>query len=80
MYVCKLFKGKELSVVFGLLLSMARGGSIINYYSMLPLYNWVASDQKTRQQVLGISLMYGKLHFFLQFLVSEVSYVEAGMD
>ena len=34
------FKGKELNMVFGLQLSIARIGSTVNFYVMVPLYNF----------------------------------------
>lgn len=58
LYTVSLFRGKELYVVFALHLSMARGGSIMNHYSMIPIYNWV-SDNHDSNKVLGVTLMYG---------------------
>ncbi|XP_069939340.1 lysosomal dipeptide transporter MFSD1 isoform X1 [Cherax quadricarinatus] len=55
-YTVSWFKGKELNTVFGLLLSMARVGSTVNFLVMVPLYDWVGTFAQGHKQ-LGISLM-----------------------
>ena len=39
-YAVSWFKGKELNMVFGFQLSIARVGSTLNFISMAPLYAW----------------------------------------
>ncbi|XP_034471718.1 major facilitator superfamily domain-containing protein 1 isoform X1 [Drosophila innubila] len=41
-YAVLWFKGKELNMVFGLQLSVARFGSTVNFWSMQPLYGYVS--------------------------------------
>ncbi|XP_042237106.1 major facilitator superfamily domain-containing protein 1-like isoform X2 [Homarus americanus] len=55
-YTVSWFKGKELNTVFGLLLSMARVGSTVNFLTMIPIYNWV-NNFADGYRTLGISLM-----------------------
>ncbi|XP_045610044.2 lysosomal dipeptide transporter MFSD1 isoform X1 [Procambarus clarkii] len=55
-YTVSWFKGKELNTVFGLLLSMARIGSTVNFLIMVPLYDWVGTFTQGYKQ-LGVSLM-----------------------
>ncbi|XP_071529580.1 lysosomal dipeptide transporter MFSD1-like isoform X2 [Panulirus ornatus] len=56
-YTVSWFKGKELNTVFGLLLSMARVGSTVNFLVMVPLYDWV-DGYADGPEALGISLMF----------------------
>ena len=39
-YAVSWFKGKELNMVFGFQLSIARVGSTLNFISMAPIYAW----------------------------------------
>ena len=39
-YAVSCFKGKELNMVFGFQLSVARVGSTLNFISMAPFFNW----------------------------------------
>ena len=60
-YVVKWFSGRELSLVFGVLLSIARVGSTANMNSMGPLFHYLADEcpwtaRMSGQQVLGITL------------------------
>ncbi|KAA0201581.1 hypothetical protein HAZT_HAZT003892 [Hyalella azteca] len=54
-YTVSWFKGKELNTVFGLMLSMARVGSTVNFLVMEPIYNWVDQTQDGHV-TLGITL------------------------
>ncbi|XP_061431290.1 major facilitator superfamily domain-containing protein 1 isoform X1 [Lethenteron reissneri] len=56
-YAVNWFKGKELNLVFGLQLSMARLGSTVNMNVMGILYNKVAQTYGSGHSCLGISLM-----------------------
>lgn len=56
-YAVSWFKGKELNTVFGLQLSMARVGSTVNFWSMVPLYNWVQTFSDG-YRALGYSLLF----------------------
>lgn len=54
-YAVLWFREKELNLVFGLQLSMARIGSTVNMNLMEPLYNWI--DTKVdHEKTLGVSL------------------------
>ena len=41
-YAVSWFKGKELNMVFGFQLSVARVGSTVNFLTMGPLFAWIA--------------------------------------
>uniref|UniRef100_A0A8C7UIS8 Lysosomal dipeptide transporter MFSD1 n=1 Tax=Oncorhynchus mykiss TaxID=8022 RepID=A0A8C7UIS8_ONCMY len=61
-YAVNWFKGKELNLVFGLQLSMARLGSTVNMNIMGWVYNRVADlVGSTGHTTLGVSLMIGEL-------------------
>ncbi|KAK4314036.1 hypothetical protein Pmani_014655 [Petrolisthes manimaculis] len=55
-YTVSWFKGKELNTVFGLLLSVARVGSGVNFLGMGPLYEWV-NTFSDGYKTLGIALL-----------------------
>ena len=62
MRAVKWFKGKELSMVFGLQLSIARAGSTINFNVMQPLYDWLHTSQGySGHKCLGIAFMIASL-------------------
>lgn len=60
-YAVLWFKEKELNIVFGLQLSMARVGSTVNMNVMEPLYNWINDQVGDRSKTLGISLFVAAL-------------------
>lgn len=51
-YAVSWFKGKELNMVFGFQLSVARMGSTVNFLTMGPLYSWIR-NQTIHQMNLG---------------------------
>ncbi|XP_048520877.1 major facilitator superfamily domain-containing protein 1 isoform X1 [Dendroctonus ponderosae] len=55
-YAVLWFKGKELNMVFGLQMSIARMGSTVNFWLMEPIYQWV-STSSTGTKILGLSLL-----------------------
>ena len=64
-YAAAWFKGKELNMVFGLQLSMARIGSTINMNVMPPVYRMMATQFKESYlegyKTLGYTLLFGLL-------------------
>ena len=64
-YTVSWFKGRELNTVFGLMLSMARIGSTVNFLSMEPIYNWVATFSEG-YTTLGLSLVIGEMALLLR--------------
>ena len=58
-YAVVWFKGKELNMVFGFQLSVARAGSTINFLIMERLYRYI-SRYYSGYQCLGIALLIGK--------------------
>lgn len=57
-YAVVWFKGKGLNMVFGFQMSVARGGSTINFLLMEPLYRYI-SKYYSGYQCLGITLFIG---------------------
>lgn len=55
-YAVLWFKGKELNMVFGLQLSVARFGSTVNFWVMQPIYNYVYDLHQTLPP-LGVVLL-----------------------
>lgn len=55
-YAVLWFKGKELNMVFGLQLSVARFGSTVNFWVMQPIYTYVATFYKNHN-ALGVVLL-----------------------
>ncbi|XP_067944720.1 lysosomal dipeptide transporter MFSD1-like [Watersipora subatra] len=62
-YAVGWFKGKELNMVFGLQLSLARIGSTVNMNVMQPLYDAIYKSDSDREthETLGITLYLGML-------------------
>ncbi|KAJ0022022.1 hypothetical protein NQD34_009512 [Periophthalmus magnuspinnatus] len=60
-YAVNWFKGKELNLVFGLQLSMARLGSTVNMNIMGSVYNKVGQSFAAGHTTLGVSLMIAAL-------------------
>jgi len=54
-YAVLWFKGKEINMVFGLQLSVARFGSTVNFWIMQPLYGYV-SKSYSGYKGLGVAL------------------------
>lgn len=54
-YAVLWFKGKELNMVFGLQMSIARFGSTVNFWVMQPIYDWVHNYYPSR--TLGAVLL-----------------------
>lgn len=59
-YAVLWFKGKELNMVFGLQLSVARFGSTVNFWVMQPLYKYVSNFYQGNR-VLGVVLLLATL-------------------
>lgn len=57
--------------MFGLLLSIARAGSLVNFNAMVPVYNEVMKHFKGHE-ALGVTLMLGKTIPFYLFSVSLI--------
>ncbi|XP_037817132.1 LOW QUALITY PROTEIN: major facilitator superfamily domain-containing protein 1-like [Lucilia sericata] len=55
-YAVLWFKGKELNMVFGLQLSVARFGSTVNFWVMQPIYNYVTKYYPDHR-ALGVVLL-----------------------
>ncbi|XP_034655763.1 major facilitator superfamily domain-containing protein 1 [Drosophila subobscura] len=59
-YAVLWFKGKELNMVFGLQLSVARFGSTVNFWVMQPIYNYVSKFYH-ENSALGVVLLLATL-------------------
>lgn len=59
-YAVLWFKGKELNMVFGLQLSVARFGSTVNFWVMQPIYDYVSKFYQGHQ-ALGVVLLLATL-------------------
>ncbi|XP_037718950.1 major facilitator superfamily domain-containing protein 1 [Drosophila subpulchrella] len=59
-YAVLWFKGKELNMVFGLQLSVARFGSTVNFWVMQPIYDYVSNFYKGHT-ALGVVLLLATL-------------------
>lgn len=70
-YAVVWFKGKELNMVFGFQLSIARVGSTINFWLMEPLYKYI-SQYYTGYQCLGITLLMASLSCIFSVLSSVI--------
>jgi MFS family permease len=71
MRAVKWFKGRELSMVFGLQLSVNRAGSTINFNVMTPLYNYVHQSY-TGHQCLGIVFMIVSIMTGIDLLIATL--------
>lgn len=60
-YAVLWFRGKELNTVFGLQLSIARVGSMVNFNTISKVYDAVAKKFEGHE-ALGVTLMLG-MHF-----------------
>ncbi|KAF2365742.1 Major facilitator superfamily [Trinorchestia longiramus] len=70
-YTVSWFKGKELNFVFGLMLSMARIGSTVNFLVMEPIYEWVDKTEDGHV-TLGITLGIGGLTCVFSLLCAVI--------
>ena len=71
MRAVKWFSGKELSMVFGLQLSIARAGSTICFNVMKPLYDWLHSSHGySGHQCLGVAFMLASIMTGYDFLIA----------
>lgn len=65
--ICARFKGKELNMVFGFQLSVARVGSTVNFVLMEPLFNYIGQFHDGATTV-GWSLLIAGLSCVMSFL------------
>jgi len=70
-YTVRWFRGKELNMVFGLQLSIARVGSTVNFLLMGPLYHFL-SHYVAKDSVIGWTFMAATAFTGLSFLSSLV--------
>jgi len=71
-YAVAWFKGKELNMVFGFQLSVARVGSTVNFVLMEPLFNYISQYTDTGYVVVGWSLLISGLTCVMSFLCSLI--------
>jgi len=74
-YAVSWFKGKELNMVFGFQLSVARVGSTVNFLLMGPLYEWVAEnimDGEHNPTAVGWTLLIAGTSCLMSFLCSVI--------
>lgn len=70
-YAVLWFKGKELNMVFGLQLSVARFGSTVNFWVMQPIYNYVYDLHQTLPP-LGVVLLLATVTCVLSLMCALV--------
>lgn len=58
-YAVTWFQGKELNMVFGFQLSVARIGATVNFQIMAPLFDYLNSHMTNSQSALGYTLLIG---------------------
>ncbi|XP_014248154.1 major facilitator superfamily domain-containing protein 1-like [Cimex lectularius] len=68
-YAVQWFKGKELNMIFGLQLSFARVGSMVNFLSMSKIYEHVHEYFKGRE-ALGVTLLLASATCLMSFVSS----------
>jgi len=72
-YAVSWFKGKELNMVFGFQLSVARVGSTVNFLLMGPLFEWISenlTDGEHNPTAVGWTLMIAGTSCLMSFLCS----------
>ncbi|KAH8302010.1 hypothetical protein KR044_001800 [Drosophila immigrans] len=69
-YAVLWFKGKELNMVFGLQLSVARFGSTVNFWVMQPIYDYVRKFYDER--ALGVVLLLATLTCVMSLLCALI--------
>lgn len=67
-YAVSWFKGKELNMVFGFQLSVARVGSTVNFSVMAPLYKYIERWGIAPHTAVGWTLMIAGLTCIMSFL------------
>ena len=70
-YAVSWFKGKELNMVFGFQLSVARVGSTVNFSLMAPLYKYISQWYQNHTAV-GLTLMIAGLTCVMSFLCAVI--------
>ncbi|KAH8366266.1 hypothetical protein KR093_011329 [Drosophila rubida] len=70
-YAVLWFKGKELNMVFGLQLSVARFGSTVNFWVMQPIYDYVSNFYKGHT-ALGVVLLLATLTCVMSLLCALI--------
>jgi len=70
-YAVLWFKGKELNMVFGLQLSVARFGSTVNFWVMQPLYKYVTNFYQGHTAV-GVVLLLAAGTCVLSFICALI--------
>ena len=72
-YAVSWFKGKELNMVFGFQLSVARVGSTVNFLLMGPLFEWVTEEVgEVGPAALGWTLLIAGTSCLMSFLCSII--------
>jgi len=72
-YAVSWFKGKELNMVFGFQLSVARVGSTVNFLLMGPLFEWVTEEVgEVGPAALGWTLLIAGMSCLMSFLCSII--------
>ena len=71
-YAVSWFKGKELNMVFGFQLSVARVGSTVNFAIMTPIYKFISSWGLESYAAVGWTLMLAGLTCVMSFLCALV--------
>jgi len=70
-YAVSWFKGKELNMVFGFQLSIARVGATVNFLVMGPLYDMIHDPTVTRDYTaIGLALLIGGSSCVMSFICS----------
>ncbi|KAH8390743.1 hypothetical protein KR215_001666 [Drosophila sulfurigaster] len=70
-YAVLWFKGKELNMVFGLQLSVARFGSTVNFWVMQPIYDYVSKFYEGHR-ALGVVLLLATLTCVMSLLCALI--------
>ncbi|EDV95921.1 major facilitator superfamily domain-containing protein 1 [Drosophila grimshawi] len=70
-YAVLWFKGKELNMVFGLQLSVARFGSTVNFWVMQPIYDYVSKFYES-YRALGVVLLLATITCVLSLLCALI--------
>ncbi|KAI8041584.1 major facilitator superfamily domain-containing protein 1 [Drosophila gunungcola] len=70
-YAVLWFKGKELNMVFGLQLSVARFGSTVNFWVMQPIYDYVSNFYQGHR-ALGVVLLLATLTCVMSMICALV--------
>jgi len=71
-YAVAWFKGKELNMVFGFQLSVARVGSTVNFVLMGPLFEWIREQHVDGPTAVGWTLLIAGSSCLMSFLCSLI--------